>query len=89
MHKITVISKNGCHLCESAIQVLESLKTKESFQLEVLYIEDDESLHDSYWLKIPVVKLDGRDLFEAKDIALPKDCSEKLARLVLGLERSS
>ncbi len=85
MHKITVISKHGCHLCERAIQVLESLKTKGNFELEVLYIEDDQSLHDEYWLKIPVVKLDGKDVFEVEEIALPDDCNQKLGQLVSGL----
>ncbi|MGI0078758.1 MAG: glutaredoxin family protein [Nitrososphaerales archaeon] len=82
MHKITVISKHGCHLCEKAIQILESLRTRASFELEILYIEDDESLHDSYWLKIPVVRLDGKDIYEAEDIALPSECKEKLERVL-------
>ena len=86
MHKVTVISKHGCHLCENAIQVLESLRTSADFELEVLYIEEDEALHDSYWLKVPVVRLDSKDVYEAEDIALPSDCREKLKRLVSGLD---
>ncbi len=89
MHKITVISKHGCHLCERAIQVLESLKTNANFGLEVLYIEDNPSLHDAYWLKIPVVRLDGKDVFEVEEIALPRDCEEKLGKLVFGLEHET
>ena len=86
MHKITVISKHGCHLCENAIQVLESLRTSAGFELEVLYIEDDVALHDSYWLKVPVVRLDSKDVYEAENIAVPSDCKEKLGTLVSGLD---
>lgn len=86
MHEITVISKHGCHLCERAIETLESLKENSDFELKVIYIENDESLHNIYFLKIPVVRLDGRDVLEAIDIGLPRDCQRKLSDLVLGLQ---
>ncbi|HKW05590.1 MAG TPA: glutaredoxin family protein [Nitrososphaerales archaeon] len=86
MHEITVISKHGCHLCERAIETLESLKENRDFKLRIIYIENDESLHDTYYLKIPVVRLDGRDILEAIDIALPRDCPRKLGDLVFSLQ---
>jgi glutaredoxin len=86
LHEITVISKHGCHLCERAIETLESLKENSDFELRIIYIENDESLHDNYYLKIPVVRLDGRDILEVIDIALPRDCQRKLSDLVFGLQ---
>jgi glutaredoxin len=85
MHRITVISKHGCHLCENAIRVLESLNQNSIFALDILYIEDDRSLHEKYWLEIPVVRLDGKDVFQVEEIALESDCKEKLGNLVHGL----
>ena len=85
LHEITVISKKGCHLCEQVIGTLESLEASESFRLVVLDIEEDRALFDAYWIKIPVVRVDGKDVFEVEDIALKKDCEEKLRGLVQGL----
>ena len=81
---ITVISKRGCHLCEQAISVLESLKKSEhSFDLSILYIEDDSNLFDKYCIKVPVVRFNGTDVYEAEDIARPNECKGKLEKLVI------
>ncbi|MHB1907846.1 MAG: glutaredoxin family protein [Nitrososphaerales archaeon] len=85
MARITVISKKGCHICEVAISTLESLRKERPFELEVLDIEDDSVLFERYWIKVPVVKLDEKDVYEAEDIALPLDCKAKLANLVYSL----
>ncbi len=29
-------------------------------------IDKDRTLHDKYWLRIPVVSIDGKEVFEAK-----------------------
>ena len=81
---ITVISKRGCHLCEEAINVLESLKKSgHSFDLSILYIEDDSNLFDKYWIKVPVVRVNETDVYEAQDIARPNECKGKLEKLVI------
>lgn len=81
---ITVISKRGCHLCEQAISVLEAMKKSgRSFDLSILYIEDDSNLFDKYWIKVPVVRVNGTDVYEAEDIARPNECKGKLEKLVI------
>jgi glutaredoxin len=82
-YSITLISKRGCHLCEQALRILESLKTEHSFDLSVLFIEDDSSLFDKYWIKVPVVRLNGSDVYEAQDLAYPGECKAKLEKLLL------
>lgn len=86
MHKIVVYSKEGCHLCERAIQVLrELLEAGNSFHLEIVDIRHQDTLFKEYFLKIPVIQLDGKDLLSAEDVASPMECSTKLRELVLGL----
>jgi glutaredoxin len=83
LHKIIVLAKSGCHLCERAVEVLQSLqKSSHKFELEVADITADDTLYKKYFLKIPVVQLDGADLLEAEDIARPDECRKKLSALV-------
>lgn len=82
MYEISVISKVGCHLCEQAIDTLKALEEGHPFKLTVLSIENDPILFKEYFLKVPVVRLDGKDIFEAEDIARKEDCKQKLEALV-------
>jgi glutaredoxin len=83
-----VITKAGCHICESAIQDLIELKKRYGFELETLDILKDASLFDKYWIKIPVVRLDGKDVYEVEEIARPKERLEKF-ELLFRRERSN
>jgi glutaredoxin len=85
LHKITVFSKEGCHLCERAIDTLRELSTKNVFDLEIIDISKDQTFFERYFLKIPVVWLDGKEVFEAEQIAKPDDCKKNLANLVKSL----
>ena len=55
------------------IEDLQRLSEKYSFQLETLDIMNDVALFDKYWLKIPVVRLDGTDVLEVEQIAFPNE----------------
>lgn len=85
MSRISIISKRGCHICEIVISTLESLRKERHFELEVLDIEHDSVLFEKYWIKVPVVRLDGKDVYTVEDIALPLDRKAKLANLVYSL----
>lgn len=80
--EVTVLSKEGCHLCEKVIRVLLSLASRYRFSLRVLDIESDRELHDRYWMEIPAVLVDGRVVFDAKDISLDGSYEKKLELLV-------
>jgi glutaredoxin len=58
--RITLYGRAGCHLCDDAREVLERLG--EPF-LEV-DIESDDALHARLLERIPVVALDGEELFD-------------------------
>ena len=85
MHKIRLLAKEGCHLCERAIDTLRNLSTP-NFVLEVMDITKDQMLFEKYFLKIPVVQVDGKDVFEVEQIALPEDCRKNLEELVSNLQ---
>ncbi len=61
--RLTLLTKPGCHLCDTARDVvagvLEGLPTAASVTLEELSILDDPELTEKYWDEIPVLLLDG------------------------------
>jgi glutaredoxin len=79
---VTVVSKQGCHLCEKVIDALSSLSSRYDFQVRVIDIRDNPMLHDSYWLTVPAVQVDGKDVFDARDMGPGEDYAKKLELLV-------
>ncbi len=65
---VTVFSKEGCHLCEDVIETLNSLSSRYDLQVKMVDINEDPSLHDKYWLTIPAVQINGKDVFDARDM---------------------
>ena len=64
MTTVTLYSRPGCHLCEEARAVLERARGRAPFEIDEINIETDEGLHARYLERIPVVVLDGEELFE-------------------------
>ncbi len=64
MRTVTLYGRPGCHLCEDARAVLEELRTRVPFALEQVDIERDDALHRRYLERIPVVALDGVELYD-------------------------
>jgi glutaredoxin len=64
MRTVTLYGRPGCHLCDDAHAVLERLQAVEPFRLEEIDIEGDDALHVRYLERIPVVALDGEELFD-------------------------
>ncbi|CAB4881109.1 unannotated protein [freshwater metagenome] len=56
---VTVYSRHGCHLCEDAVTILESLQPELNFEIEIIYIESDPELEKLYGDKVPVIQIDG------------------------------
>jgi glutaredoxin len=61
---LTVYSKPDCHLCEDAMVALRRLQAELGFSLQELDITTDEALHRAYFERIPVVSVDGEELWE-------------------------
>ena len=61
---VTLYGRDGCHLCDEAREALERVRARAPFVLEEVDITTDDDLHRRYLERIPVVSLDGRELFE-------------------------
>jgi glutaredoxin len=62
--KVTVYGRPGCHLCEDALAVIEEVRSRVPFELEQRDIESDDEWFKRYLERIPVVELEGREVFE-------------------------
>ncbi len=60
MSALVLYSRPGCHLCDDARAVMERVGAP----FTEIDIETDDALHAAYLERIPVVVLDGVDLFE-------------------------
>jgi glutaredoxin len=61
---VTIYSRPGCHLCEEALTTLARLQARASFEVHEINIEADDALHARYLERIPVIALDGEELFD-------------------------
>jgi glutaredoxin len=61
---LTLYSRAGCHLCDEARAALERVRARSPFSLHEVDITTDDALHRRYLERIPVVSLDGEELFE-------------------------
>jgi glutaredoxin len=61
---VTLFGRPGCHLCEDARAVLERVRAELPFELAERDIEADEATFKAYLERIPVVALDGEELYE-------------------------
>lgn len=64
MPTITLFSRPGCHLCDDARMVLKTVRATHPFTLEERDIEADDATFKAYLERIPVVALEGRELYE-------------------------
>ena len=60
----TLYGRPGCHLCDVALEALERVRADTPFELREIDIEGDDELFKRYLERIPVVCLDGEELFE-------------------------
>jgi glutaredoxin len=59
MTLITIYGRTGCHLCESALAVLQSMQEELDFEIQEILIDGSEELEKLYGEKIPVTQIDG------------------------------
>lgn len=59
MVTVTVYSRHGCHLCESAEMTINSLAQDLEFSVEILYIDGIEELEKLYGNEVPVIHING------------------------------
>ena len=64
MATVVLYARPGCHLCDEARAVIEAARGEVAFVFEEVDIESDDALVGEYGLRIPVVAVDGDELFE-------------------------
>jgi glutaredoxin len=64
LKEVVLYGRPGCHLCEEALAVIERTRARVAFELIRLDIESDETLFMRYLERIPVVSIDGVEVFE-------------------------
>jgi glutaredoxin len=59
---ITLYTRNGCHLCEKAKEVIASLRKEFDFDYQECNIELSDEWTEKYGLMIPVVSVNEKDV---------------------------
>ena len=59
MRKLTVLSREYCHLCDDLIAGLRSMQARRDFDFEVVDVDRHPDLEEKWGDKVPVV-LDGQ-----------------------------
>ncbi|MCY9545502.1 MULTISPECIES: glutaredoxin family protein [Lysinibacillus] len=57
---VKFFSRDNCGLCVDGLLTLKLVQEDINFDIEIINIEEDESIHEKYMLMIPVVEKDGR-----------------------------
>jgi hypothetical protein len=61
---LTLYGRPGCHLCDDALLVVQRVSTDHAFTLQAVDIESDDTLLKAYLERIPVLALDGEELYD-------------------------
>jgi len=66
MHRLDFYTRQGCHLCDEALAVLERLRGGHPFELVVIDLDREagEDKRRAYDWEVPVVELDGRKIMK-------------------------
>lgn len=60
-----LLGRPGCHLCDDAAEVLDSIRARVPMTVHKVNIEDDDTLLARYMLEIPVVLAGGIEVARA------------------------
>jgi glutaredoxin len=75
-HAVILYSRPGCHLCDDAREVLIAARRERPFRYEERNIDEDDGLLRAYLERIPVVTIDGVEVFEL--FVNPAELAERL-----------
>jgi glutaredoxin len=60
MSTVQFYTREGCHLCDEALAIVERVRAGVPFHLEVIDVDSAPALAERYGLEVPVVLVDGR-----------------------------
>jgi glutaredoxin len=64
MTTVVLYGREGCCLCDDAREVLERVRSRRRFALVERDIDSDDALLRAYLERIPVVAIDGQEVFD-------------------------
>ena len=82
MSLITLYGKPGCHLCDEAREALATAVAGHEVEIEHVDVTIDPMTERRYGHRIPVLALDGEELFEY--VVDPQALRERLRRSASG-----
>ena len=77
--RVDIYSRPGCHLCDVAKDVIETVRARFPFELRVIDVESDPQLESAYGTEIPVVLINGNKAFKYR--VDPREFENKVERL--------
>ena len=60
MKKVLIYTRTGCHLCEIAIDQINSVRNEKNFQVEIKLIDGSHELEEMYGEQVPVIFIDEK-----------------------------
>jgi glutaredoxin len=60
-HRVVLITRVGCHLCETASSLLRGLSSELGFGYEEVDVDADRERANEYSDRVPVILIDGRE----------------------------
>jgi glutaredoxin len=66
MPEVLMYARPGCGLCDEAREVIMAVRARTSFEYREVDVTGNDSLELEYGIRIPVVLVDGRELFEIR-----------------------
>ena len=60
-HHVTLITREGCHLCDDASVLLRELRDELGFGYDELDVDADRDRRNEYSDRVPVILIDGKE----------------------------
>jgi glutaredoxin len=64
MKEVVLYGREGCCLCDEAREILLRVRTEHAFAMREFDIDTDEEVLRAYLERIPVITIDGVEVFE-------------------------
>jgi glutaredoxin len=60
---VVLYTRQGCHLCDTAWELLDAARARHGFSLESVDVDSDRELTAAYGTQVPVVVINGKVRF--------------------------
>ena len=77
-HRVVLYARDGCHLCDVARGTILAVRARHGFAFDEVDVETDDDLIHEYGFRVPVVLVDGLEVFE---VEVPAEALTALVRM--------